>query len=84
MPEVDVMRSLQQPKRITFVGSDGKNYKFLCKANDDLRKDARMMEFNYMINSFLKKNPDSRDRNLCNNKLLMLDMCWSNAFFLLY
>ncbi|CEI91677.1 hypothetical protein RMCBS344292_05960 [Rhizopus microsporus] len=64
MPEVDVMRSLQQPKRITFVGSDGKNYKFLCKANDDLRKDARMMEFNYMINSFLKKNPDSRDRNL--------------------
>ncbi|ORE03351.1 hypothetical protein BCV72DRAFT_251923 [Rhizopus microsporus var. microsporus] len=64
MPEVDVMRSLQQPKRITFVGSDGRNYKFLCKANDDLRKDARMMEFNYMINSFLKKNPDSRDRNL--------------------
>lgn len=59
------MRSLQQPKRIAFIGSDGRTYKFLCKANDDLRKDARMMEFNYMINDFLKKNPESRDRNLC-------------------
>ncbi|KAG1499681.1 hypothetical protein G6F47_004794 [Rhizopus delemar] len=62
--QVEVMRSLQQPKRIAFIGSDGRTYKFLCKANDDLRKDARMMEFNYMINDFLKKNPESRDRNL--------------------
>ncbi|KAI9243451.1 hypothetical protein BY458DRAFT_561211 [Sporodiniella umbellata] len=64
LPEITVMKSLQQPKKISIVGSDGKIYQFLCKANDDLRKDARMMEFNYMINSFLKKSPISRSSNL--------------------
>lgn len=60
-----VMNSLQKPKRITIQGSDGKEYRFLVKSNDDLRKDARTMEFNYAINSFLKKNPESRDNELC-------------------
>ncbi|CAO3641409.1 unnamed protein product [Cunninghamella echinulata] len=53
--KVTVMRSLQQPKRITLMGTDGRNYHFLSKKNDDLRKDARMMEFSYMINKFLRK-----------------------------
>jgi serine/threonine-protein kinase ATR len=59
------MKSMQKPKKIYIYGSDGKIYGFLVKAKDDLRKDARTMEFNYMINSFLKKNPESRDSELC-------------------
>jgi phosphatidylinositol kinase/protein kinase (PI-3 family) len=59
------MRSLQRPKRISIVGSDGKTYRFLVKAVDDMRKDARVMEFNHMINSFLKRNKESRDIGLC-------------------
>ncbi|KAI8092452.1 uncharacterized protein B0P05DRAFT_526406 [Gilbertella persicaria] len=59
-----VMRSLQMPKRITIVGSDGKLYKFLVKKEDDLRKDARTMEFSNMINTFLRKNPQARDSGL--------------------
>lgn len=62
---ITVMYSLQKPKRITIQGSDGKKYRFLVKTDDDLRKDARTMEFNYAINSFLKKNPKSRDNELC-------------------
>ncbi|KAG2194555.1 hypothetical protein INT47_006514 [Mucor saturninus] len=61
---ITVMYSLQKPKRITIQGSDGKKYRFLVKTDDDLRKDARTMEFNYAINSFLKKNPKSRDNEL--------------------
>lgn len=36
-----VMPSLQRPKRITFIGSDGREYSFLAKPKDDLRKDYR-------------------------------------------
>ncbi|KAI8089096.1 uncharacterized protein BX664DRAFT_385640 [Halteromyces radiatus] len=64
LPTMQVMNSLQKPKRLSFKGSDGKTYDFLCKANDDLRKDARMMEFSHMINKFLTKNAISRQQRL--------------------
>ncbi|KAF7722872.1 serine/threonine-protein kinase M1 [Apophysomyces ossiformis] len=63
-PTIEVMRSLQQPKKIAVIGNDGRRYNFLCKTNDDLRKDARVMDFSYMINTFLKKDPESRQRQL--------------------
>jgi hypothetical protein len=59
------MKSLQRPKKIKAMGSDGKTYSFLLKKEDDLRNDARTMEFFYMINYFLRKNPKSRDSDLC-------------------
>lgn len=46
------------------MGSDGIERPFLCKPKDDLRKDARMMEFNAMINRLLSKSPESRRRKL--------------------
>jgi serine/threonine-protein kinase ATR len=58
------MGSLQRPKKITMIGSDGQEYLFLCKPKDDLRKDCRMMEFNTMINKLLKKHPETRRRKL--------------------
>jgi serine/threonine-protein kinase ATR len=39
------MPSLQKPKKITFVGSDGLHHSFLAKPKDDLRKDYRLMDF---------------------------------------
>lgn len=42
--KVEVMQSLQKPKKIGFRGSDGANYTFLAKPKDDLRKDQRLME----------------------------------------
>lgn len=35
------MRSMMKPKKIIFVGSDGRDYPFLAKPKDDLRKDYR-------------------------------------------
>ena len=72
--QVEVLASLQRPKKITACASDGKWYILLCKpkvcndvhtctydtyghvidTQDDLRKDARLMEFNSVIN---KVNP---------------------------
>jgi serine/threonine-protein kinase ATR len=36
-----VMASLQRPKKIVLTGSDGRDYPFLAKPQDDLRKDYR-------------------------------------------
>ncbi len=62
--EIDVMSSLQSPVVIRIIGTDGRQYKFLCKPKDDLRKDSRMMELNTMINRLLVKDTESRRRNL--------------------
>lgn len=58
------MSSLQKPRKITVRGDNGQSYSFLCKPKDDLRKDARLMEFNSMIIKLLKKDSDARSRKL--------------------
>ncbi|GAB6018708.1 hypothetical protein CHUAL_000384 [Chamberlinius hualienensis] len=62
--QIDVMASLQKPKKITIRGSDGNLYSIMCKPKDDLRKDCRLMEFNMVVNKFLMKDPESRRRHL--------------------
>lgn len=58
------MQSLQRPRRIELKGSDGKKYLFMCKPKDDLRRDFRLMEFNDIVNKYLQKDPESRQRRL--------------------
>ncbi|KAF3934400.1 hypothetical protein ABW20_dc0109945 [Dactylellina cionopaga] len=62
--EADVMTSLQKPRKITIIGSDGRRYPLMCKPKDDLRKDARLMEFNTIISRLLKKDDESSKRQL--------------------
>lgn len=61
---VEVLPSLQKPKKISLKGSDGKFYIMMCKPKDDLRKDCRLMEFNSLINKCLRKDAESRRREL--------------------
>ena len=62
--DVTVFSSLQRPKKIKFLGSDGNEYSFLAKPKDDLRKDSRMMEFTGMVNGLLRREPATRRRQL--------------------
>jgi len=62
--EIEIMKSLAKPRKITITGSNGQTYVFLGKPKDDLRKDARLMDFNAIINKFLKGNSESRRRQL--------------------
>ncbi|KAJ7849841.1 hypothetical protein B0H14DRAFT_3085988 [Mycena olivaceomarginata] len=55
--EIEVMRSLAKPRKITIRGATG-------KSTYDLRKDARLMDFNAIINKLLKANSESRRRQL--------------------
>ncbi|WBW72420.1 ATR checkpoint kinase Rad3 [Schizosaccharomyces osmophilus] len=63
--EVDIMNSLQKPRKVYVRGTDGNVYPFLCKPKDDLRKDARLMEFNNVICKILRKDQEANRRNLC-------------------
>ena len=58
--EVSVLSSLQKPKKITLLGSDGRRYAFLAKPKDDLRKDARMMEVAGVANALLLAAPPTQ------------------------
>ncbi|KAJ5090417.1 hypothetical protein N7532_009101 [Penicillium argentinense] len=64
LDEAHILNSAQQPRKISIRGSDGKIYNALCKPKDDLRKDQRLMEFNNMINRFLKRDVESSKRRM--------------------
>lgn len=61
---IEIMNSLQKPRKVMIVGSDCTRYPFLVKPKDDLRKDARLMEFDSMINKLLQSQPEARKRKL--------------------
>ena len=62
--EVEVMNSLQKPKKLTIIGSDGRKYGFLAKPKDDLRKDSRMMDVAGVLNRLFLGESTSRKRGL--------------------
>ncbi|KAF7269206.1 hypothetical protein GWI33_017672 [Rhynchophorus ferrugineus] len=62
--EMSILTSLQRPRKINLRGSDGKNYTFMLKPKDDLRKDFRLMEFNDIVNHLLICDPEARQRRL--------------------
>jgi serine/threonine-protein kinase ATR len=64
MDEAMVLASLQKPRKLTIRGSDGIMYGVLAKPKDDMRKDQRLMEFNTMINRFLKRDVEASKRRL--------------------
>lgn len=62
--KINVLGTLQVPKKITFEATDGNKYSYLIKKDDDLRKDMRMMEFASFINRLLQHDRRSRKRDL--------------------
>lgn len=62
--KITIINSMQRPRKVYIVGSDRKNYPFLCKPEDDLRKDNRLMDFTSMVNKLLQADPDARQRQL--------------------
>ncbi|EDV36459.1 uncharacterized protein Dana_GF12969 [Drosophila ananassae] len=59
-----ILRSAAKPKKLTIRCSDGKQYDVLVKPKDDLRRDARLMEFNGLVKRYLHQNAPARQRRL--------------------
>ncbi|XP_078699305.1 serine-protein kinase ATM-like [Branchiostoma floridae x Branchiostoma belcheri] len=63
-PSVTFPGGINLPKVITCQGSDGVWRKQLVKGRDDLRQDAVMQQVFGLVDSLLKKDEESRRRNL--------------------
>jgi serine/threonine-protein kinase ATR len=61
---IELLNSLQRPKKIRVYGSDGKTYIILLKRGDDLRKDNGLIEFCNLMNRCFKRDPETRRRQL--------------------
>lgn len=61
-PKLDVLSSMQRPRKLSLVCSDGRDRSLLCKPTDDLRKDSRCMEFFDLINKLLRRDRHSHNR----------------------
>ncbi|KAI3661795.1 hypothetical protein MP638_003803 [Amoeboaphelidium occidentale] len=62
--KIQLMNSLQRPRKVGIFGTDGKLYNFLCKPKDDLRKDCRVIDFFSVINTLFERDTESKRRNL--------------------
>ena len=58
-----VFASLKKPKKLTIVGSDGKLYEIMCK-KEDVRQDNQYMQFATTMDFLLRKDVESKKRNL--------------------
>ena len=59
---VEVITSKQRPRKMTILGSDGVEYRFLLKGHEDLRQDERVMQLFGLINACLENNRNTRKR----------------------
>ncbi|XP_030382288.1 serine/threonine-protein kinase ATR [Scaptodrosophila lebanonensis] len=62
--KIVVLRSAAKPKKLTIRCSDGNHYDVMVKPKDDLRKDARLMEFNGVLKRYLHQDAQARQRRL--------------------
>ncbi|ETI46275.1 hypothetical protein F443_09315 [Phytophthora nicotianae P1569] len=61
---VTVLRTKTKPKSLELIGSDGKTYKYLLKAREDLRLDERIMQYLRVTNEFLRADDAAAARDL--------------------
>ncbi|KAI8344851.1 armadillo-type protein [Chlamydoabsidia padenii] len=63
-PSLTVIASKQRPRKLTIVGSDGKDYVYLLKGHEDLRQDERVMQLFGLVNTLLKNDAETFKRHL--------------------
>ena len=58
------MSSIRKPKRLTILGNDQKEYKYLVKGGEDLRLDQRVEQLFGVMNQVFARDPVCRQRKL--------------------
>eukprot|EP00043_Microstomoeca_roanoka_P020234 m.242175 g.242175 ORF g.242175 m.242175 type:complete len:443 (+) comp17134_c0_seq2:10830-12158(+) len=62
-----IMASMRRPMRLTFRGSDERDYLFLVKAGEDLRTDARMEQVISEDHNLIATSAERKGKPLCIN-----------------
>ncbi|KAG5219647.1 phosphatidylinositol kinase- protein kinase [Salix suchowensis] len=63
-PKLGVIASKQRPRKLSLIGSDGKEHNYLLKGHEDLRQDERVMQLLGLVNTLLSVDTDSFQRRL--------------------
>lgn len=63
-PICDVISSKQRPRKITFKGSDGKDYQYVLKGHEDIRQDSLVMQLFGLVNTLLQNDIECFQRHL--------------------
>ena len=63
-PVLAVIASKQRPRKLTLVGSNGADYKFLLKGHEDLRQDERVMQLFGLVNTLLDNDAETSKSHL--------------------
>ncbi|KAG1057434.1 hypothetical protein G6F43_000742 [Rhizopus delemar] len=63
-PSLSVIASKQRPRKLTIIGSDGKDYIYLLKGHEDLRQDERVMQLFGLVNTLLTNDAETFKRHL--------------------
>ena len=59
-----VLNTKQRPRKISFIGTDNKEYKYLLKSHEDLRQDERIIQVFNFVNSILSHKKEISNKNL--------------------
>ncbi|KAH3759091.1 protein kinase [Pelomyxa schiedti] len=63
-PVLSVITSKQRPRKLTIIGSNDVEYKFLLKGHEDLRQDERVMQLFSLVNNLLSSNSETSKSHL--------------------
>ena len=64
IPEIQIIKSKQRPRKLRIQGSDGHDYVFLLKGHEDLRQDERVMQLFGLVNTILADDYKCSQREL--------------------
>ena len=59
-----IFNSKQKPRKISLIGTDDKEYKYLLKSNEDLRQDERIIQVFTFVNSMLSIDKEASSKKL--------------------
>lgn len=63
-PNLTVISSKQRPRRLSIIGSDGKEYQYMLKGHEDIRQDNLVMQLFGLVNTLLADDPECFKRHL--------------------
>ena len=59
-----LFNSKQKPRKISLIGTDDKEYKYLLKSNEDLRQDERIIQVFNFVNSMISLDNEASSKKL--------------------
>jgi FKBP12-rapamycin complex-associated protein len=63
LSSIEIVSSKQRPRVIKMLGSNGRTYRYLLKANEDLKQDERVMQLFSLVNTVISDSVASRRRS---------------------